>query len=121
MENKSWSLDDAEIIAKEAKYTFYKPSKKLIAKLQIGNLVKLIFKFENDQSEKPGSERMWVEITEINNGKFTGTLANDPYYIKDLKHRDVLEFGQAVRKTVLALTAACEVVLSQSLGEVCLK
>jgi hypothetical protein len=92
MKNKSWSLDDAEIIAKEAKYTFYKPSKNLISKLQIGNLVKLIFRFETDKPEMPGAERMWVIITDINNGKFTGKLDNDPYYIKDLKHKDVLEF-----------------------------
>lgn len=89
---KSWSLDDAEVIAKAAKYTFYKPSERLINQLQKGNLVKLIFRFKNEFSEQASAERMWVEITAINDGRFTGTLANDPYYIKDLKHKDVLEF-----------------------------
>lgn len=89
---KSWTLDDADIIAKEAKYTFYKPSQSLINRLQVGNLVKLIFRFETDTPNQPGAERMWVEITAIQNGKYSGTLANDPYYIKDLKHKDVLAF-----------------------------
>lgn len=89
---KSWTLDDAEIIAKAAKYTFYKPSQSLINKLKVGHLVKLIFRFETETSNQPGAERMWVEIIEIGDEKFTGTLANDPYYIKDLKYKDVLEF-----------------------------
>lgn len=92
MNEKSWHLDDAEEIVKTAPFTFYKPSQEVYKKLQPGNLVKLIFKFESNEEDAPGAERMWVLITEINNGRYKGTLDNDPRFIKDLKYQDEIEF-----------------------------
>jgi len=94
MNGKSWHLADAEQIAKGAKYTFYKPSKAVYEKLQPGNVVKLIFEFESEDEDTPSGERMWVIITEINNGKYKGTLANEPFYIEDLEYEDEIEFEE---------------------------
>lgn len=88
---KSWHLEDAAAIAKASKYTFYKPSDELISRIKVGHIVKLIFRFEYEEQKYSG-ERMWVIVTKIHHGKFTGILDNDPYYIKDLKHKDVIEF-----------------------------
>ncbi|GGF69588.1 immunity protein Imm33 domain-containing protein [Wenyingzhuangia marina] len=88
----SWKLTDSEKLAKENKYTFYKPSKEITKNLEVGNIAKLTFEFESSNSEHPGAERMWVEITEINNNKFKGNLDNHPFYIHELYAGDEITF-----------------------------
>ena len=92
MQNKKWSLEDAQKIADDFPYTFYKPSKEVVSLLQVGNQAKLIFEFESDDPENPRAERMWVEITEVKENEFYGYLDNDPEYIKDLKYKDPVVF-----------------------------
>lgn len=94
MQKISWKLEDAQKIADEFPYTFHKPSKEVVSQLKEGNQAKLIFEFESDDPEAPRAERMWVEITSVNDGVFSGYLDNDPAYIKDLKHKDPIEFGE---------------------------
>lgn len=94
MHKKSWKLEDAQKIADEFPYTFYKPSARVVSQLQKGNQAKLIFEFESDDPEAPRAERMWVEISSVNDGIFSGYLDNDPAHIKDLKHRDPIEFKE---------------------------
>ena len=94
MLEKSWQLENAQKIADEFPYTFYKPSRQVIAQLEPGNQAKLIFSFDSDESSAPQAERMWVEITEVSEDGFFGYLDNDPAYIKDLKHRDPLQFEE---------------------------
>lgn len=93
MQEQTWKLRDAEVIAEAFPYTFYKPSHKAIALLQAGNLVKLIFEFSTSDANTPSAERMWVKITDINNGKFSGCLDNMPVHIKDLTLGDKIEFS----------------------------
>lgn len=88
----SWNLIDADAIAQESKYTFYKPSQRIIEKLKPGNICKLIFSFESDNAEDPDAERMWVLIDGIDNNKYVGRLDNEPFYIKDLKAGDIITF-----------------------------
>jgi hypothetical protein len=88
----SWKLTDSEKLAKENKYTFYKPSREILKNLKVGNIVKLTFEFESSNSEHPGAERMWLEITEINEHKFKGTLDNHPFYLHELYAGDKIEF-----------------------------
>jgi len=90
----SWKLEDAQSIANEFPYTFYKPSKEVVSLLKKGNEVKLIFEFESNDPEAPGAERMWVEIREIKERKYIGVLDNEPAYIKDLKCGDIVEFEE---------------------------
>lgn len=93
-EKESWKLENAQKLADEFPYTFYKPSGQVVSQLKAGNQAKLIFMFESDDAEAPRAERMWVEITDVNDGRFSGYLDNYPAYIKDLKHKDPIEFSE---------------------------
>ena len=93
MEDRSWKLEDAQKIADEFPYTFYKPSHEVVSLLQKGNQAKLIFEFESNDPEAPRAERMWVEITKVRGDVFKGYLDNDPAYIKDLKYKDPISFN----------------------------
>ena len=86
------ALADADELATEFKYTFYKPSENVIQEIAIGEVVKLIFRFESDDPEAPEAERMWVLVDEITGGCFKGRLNNEPKYITDLKLDDQVEF-----------------------------
>jgi hypothetical protein len=88
----SWRLADSEKLAKENKYTFYKPSKEITQNLKVGHLAKLTFEFDSKNEEHPSAERMWVEITEIKNDKFKGTLDNHPFYLYELFAGDKIIF-----------------------------
>jgi len=90
----SWSLDDADPIAADNPYTFYKPSREVIARVRPGDVVKLIFRFESDDPEAPAAERMWVMVDEcLADGGFRGRLDNEPRHIKDLKFDDPVVFA----------------------------
>lgn len=88
----SWKLTDSEQLAKEHKYTFYKPSREITKNLKVGNIVKLTFEFDSSNSEHPSAERMWVEITEIGGEKFKGKLDNHPFYLHELYAGDEIVF-----------------------------
>jgi hypothetical protein len=89
----SWRLVDADPIAAENKYTFYKPSREIIQQVVPGEVVKLIFAFESDDPKAPGAERMWVVVDEVDGaGSFKGRLNNVPYHIQDLKLDDPVRF-----------------------------
>ena len=94
MQDQSWKLENAQKIADDFPYTFYKPSKEAISQLKPGNQAKLIFEFNSDDPDSPGAERMWVEITQVNGTDFSGYLDNDPAYIQDLKHKDPIQFEE---------------------------
>lgn len=89
----SWYLANADELAAAHKYTFYKPSREIIAKVQPGDEVKLIFRFESDAPEAPSGERMWVTVEAVSaDGRFRGRLHNAPAWIKDLALGDPVEF-----------------------------
>ena len=91
----TWSLADADALAAENPYTFFKPSSETIRKVVAGEVVKLIFYFQSDTPNAPSAERMWVLVDEIlPNGRFSGRLANHPKYIADLKHGDRVDFDE---------------------------
>ncbi len=90
----SWSLVDADPIAAENPYTFYKPSSEVIARVQPGDVVKLIFRFESNDPQAPSAERMWVMVDEcLVDGRFRGRLDNEPRHIQDLKFDDPVVFA----------------------------
>jgi hypothetical protein len=89
----SWSLVDADPIAAENKYTFYKPGRALIATIAPGHDVKLIFRFDSSDPAAPAAERMWVRVASLEaDGSFQGQLNNQPVHIKDLQRGDPLAF-----------------------------
>lgn len=90
---KSWHLANADEIAQENRYTFYKPSDRIIQKVAVGEVVKLIFRFESEDPDAPAAERMWVLVDEVGpQGHFKGRLNNEPRHIVDLKLDDPVEF-----------------------------
>jgi len=92
-----WYLEDARELAETAPYTFYVPSPEVIAMLQPGDEVKLIFRYDEeypeDEEEDVAVEQMWVRITEIDGDDFRGELNNDPIVIPDLQAGDEIEFA----------------------------
>lgn len=89
----TWQLENADLIAAGNKYTFYKPPPAIIQRIAVGEVVKLIFRFESDDPEAPSAERMWVQVEEIGaQGCFKGRLDNVPQYIPDLKLGDPVDF-----------------------------
>lgn len=90
----SWSLVDADPIAADNPYTYYKPSRELIARVQPGEAVKLIFRFDSNDPGAPSAERMWVMVDEcLADGGFRGRLDNEPRHIHDLKFGDPVVFA----------------------------
>lgn len=89
----TWHLDDAEKLAQQYRYTFYRPSPPVLARIAPGDCVKLIFRFESTDPSAPAAERMWVIVDDmLPDGHFTGHLDNEPRYISDLKHADPVAF-----------------------------
>lgn len=89
----SWHLVNADRIAAENKYTFYKPTREIIERVVPGDVVKLIFRFDSEDPEAPAAERMWVLVDEVQGqGRFKGRLNNEPKYIHDLRLDDPVEF-----------------------------
>jgi uncharacterized protein YegJ (DUF2314 family) len=86
-----WVLDDASELAARYPYTFYKPSPQAIARLKAGDLVKLIFSFQQEDAPVR-AERMWVIIKAIDGDGFSGALDNDPLHIQGLVAGDRIEF-----------------------------
>lgn len=65
-----FELDDVESYKLEFGDKFYLLERKKRQNLRTGDIVKLIFGFEDDEFAQV--ERMWVVASETNNGEFTG-------------------------------------------------
>lgn len=91
--SRTWELEDVSGRAIEAPYTFYLPSAQLIAQLQVGDLVKLIFQCELENEDGYSAERMWVEIISRVGDEFVGRLDNAPRFIPDLQINDEIRFS----------------------------
>lgn len=90
--NKGWWLDDAYAIAEQAPYSFWIPSRSVVGQLKPGNQVKLIFCFDSEDPQTPRAERMWVDVDDISDGAFTGSLDNEPLYMTQLSLGDTVPF-----------------------------
>lgn len=80
---------------------FLKPSDEEIRSLRVGDSVRLIFLLSEPQKNGCRAERMWVKIKSINDGEFTGKLANKPYYIKSLRLGSKIKFSAKNIATVV--------------------
>lgn len=69
--------------------TFFLPPKETLLKLKLGDLVKVMFKIDNEEVE-----RMWVKIIkQQDHSEWTGELDNDP---KGQKMSEILKSGDEV-------------------------
>ena len=73
---------------------FLIPSQEEINQLKLGDQVRLIFVLDTVLENGCRAERMWVELTEIHDGKFKGRLTNQPAYITSIQLGDELHFVQ---------------------------
>ena len=74
-----YELDNGEEIHREYSDSFWIPEKEKRESLQVGDVVKLIFRMEEEKgSEDISVERMWVEITDVKLPYYKGNLDNDP-------------------------------------------
>ena len=94
---KHLKLVDGEQINAEHPDTFWIPSESDRRSIKPGHLVKLIFAAADadDDDCDVGAERMWVSVTNIVDDTFTtftGTLANEPFELTNLKFGDQVIF-----------------------------
>ena len=84
-----WQLDDGEERHQEAANTFYLPPAGVRSSLQPGQIVKLIFRIDLEDEAHVRTqevERMWVIVqTPMQDGKYVGTLDNDPRCTNGIK------------------------------------
>lgn len=85
-------LENVEEKNVEYSRTFLIPTKEDIDKLDIGDLIKLIFVMNRPQKNGCRAEKMWVRITNKHNNTFTGVLDNEPYYLKSIKVGETITF-----------------------------
>jgi hypothetical protein len=82
----AWELDDAERRNAEHPRRVFIPPAELRGSLSPGALVKLLF------VGAAGTERMWVEVTDAREARYTGTLLNQPVKLEDLHEGEVIAF-----------------------------
>ena len=86
-----FELDDVESYKLEFGDKFYLLECEKRQNLRTGDIVKLIFRFEDDEFAQV--ERMWVVVSETNNGKFTGILDYEPFTKGCLNAGDEIKFN----------------------------
>ena len=84
-------LDDVESYKLEFGNKFYLPECEKRQNLRTGDIVKLIFRFKDGEFAQV--ERMWVVVSETNNGEFTGILDNEPFIKGCLNAGDEIKFN----------------------------
>ena len=86
-------LADGEARHAESPRTFFIPSRSERENLRPGDLVKLVFEIVDPQLPEPGAERMWVEVTGVEDGRYIGALNNVPSTITTISLGDRVDFG----------------------------
>jgi hypothetical protein len=92
---RDWSLDNAEVLHDMHPHSFFIPSADRRHNLRPDDEVRLVFLVWGKRSPgSPSGERMWLtDINRIDDGRYVGTLTNQPAFIKDLGQGDEIEFG----------------------------
>jgi hypothetical protein len=87
------SLQNVEESHRADPVAFSIPRSDQRASLQVGNLVKLIFIADPPSPRGLTAERMWVAVQEVRDGRYVGSLDNQPSFIADLEPGDTVHFG----------------------------
>lgn len=89
----------------EAPYTFFLPSPELIEAIRPGDHVKVGFEYDPPGEEFCG-ERMWVLVTSVSNGRYHGTIDNEPSE-RIVSYGDAVEFGSDEVLDVMLANKRC--------------
>lgn len=87
-----WYLEDTRELADAEPYTFYVPSSEVIAAVQPGESVQLMFHYDGDDIDDEQVESLWVKVTEIDGDDYYGELETAPELIPELEVGDEIEF-----------------------------
>lgn len=94
MTGPQWvGLQNVEASHREAPRTFSIPRSDQRSRLNVGDLVKLVFEADRPSAKGFTAERMWVEVREIRPSGFVGALDSQPSFISNLQPGDQVEFG----------------------------
>lgn len=87
-----YDLADGEERAREHPDSFFIPSLEERENLKVGDAVKLIFEMHQPNQEYDAFERMWVEITKVEDDYYVGFLDNNPEGEVSIKAGDIVVF-----------------------------
>ena len=95
LERDGWALDSGEERHRQSPATFEIPSAAVRRSLKLGDTVKLLFLFlENDGTERSiQCERMWVQVDGMEGDRYVGRLASQPVISDVLGPGDRITFG----------------------------
>lgn len=77
MIERGYTILDPRPLAAAAPYTFFLPSPQELAAIDKGDVVKLLFEYSHE-TEKWGTERMWVIVESVDDQELKGVLDNRP-------------------------------------------
>ncbi len=86
---RRFKLMDGVALSKMYPDTFEVPSFVELAKVEVGDFVKLGFKIQ--QKDAPSAERMWVKVAAFKGNQYVGTIANNPMFLK-AEYGDIVLF-----------------------------
>lgn len=86
-------FDDAQGMAQQHPDTFEVDSiAELRDTVKVGSVVKVCVLIDMDEDDDgPGAERIWTQVTNVDDVKISATLLNHPIFF-DAQHGDELEF-----------------------------
>lgn len=87
----NYLLEDPRPIALNAPYTFFLPFEAEIAAVDVRDLVKICFQWE-EPWETYSAERMWVIVSHVEGDALIGTLQNKPTEAGKIKVGDTVDF-----------------------------
>jgi Uncharacterized protein conserved in bacteria (DUF2314) len=89
---EDWELDDGEELHRQHPRRFFIPSRQARGSLQVDDVARLRFVLTARGPDQPQAERMWVQVTSVNDGGYTGILDCNPTAIRDLEAGDTVFF-----------------------------
>lgn len=86
-------LGNGELRHQQNPRTFFIPSRAEREAVRPGDLVKLLFELVDPTDDMPSAERMWVQVTHAQGGRYVGTLDNEPGALTSIGPGSRIEFG----------------------------
>lgn len=88
----SYRLVNAEE-RERAESSFAIPSRQIRAALSPGNFARLVFVIDPPHPSGITGERIWVEVTHRLGDRYRGRLYNQPQFVGDIRHGEIVDFG----------------------------
>lgn len=86
-------LGNGERLNEQHPRSFFIPTRAERDAVRPGDLVKLLFEIVEPADDMPSAERMWVQVTEAEGGRYVGVLDNQPGALRSIGPGSRVEFG----------------------------